>query len=206
MWPVYGLEVKKALFYMHPDKSPGPDGMSAHFYQNLWHIVGRDITAAVLAVLNDEASLNSWNQTVVTLIPKVANPLLMKEFRLISLCNVYYKIISLALKNRLRPIMNDIIDEYQSSFVSGRLISNNIILGFETIHWMRNRKVGKHGFAALKLDMSKAYDIVEWRFLEAMMNKLGFTPVWTKKILRFITSVSYSFRINQEIVGQLVSN
>lgn len=79
--------------------------------------------------------------------------------------------------------MGNIIDDYQSSFVLEILISDNIILGFEVIHWMRNRKVGKHGFAALKIDMSKACDKVECCFLEALMNKLGFDPAWTKKLL-----------------------
>ncbi|XP_073272102.1 uncharacterized protein [Primulina huaijiensis] len=132
--PFTAREVKKALFDMHPDKSHGPDGMSALFYQKFWHIVGRDVTAAALAVLNEDAPLDNWNQTVVTFIPKVANPLFVKEFRPISLCNVCYKIVSRALTSRLRQIMNDIIDDHQNAFVSGRLISDNIILGFEAIH------------------------------------------------------------------------
>ncbi|XP_073041940.1 uncharacterized protein [Primulina eburnea] len=76
--PFTDHEVKKALFDMHPDKSPRPDGLPATFFQNFWHIVCRDVTSAVLAVLNEKAPLDIWNQTVVTLIPKVPNPLLMK--------------------------------------------------------------------------------------------------------------------------------
>lgn len=74
-------------------------------------------------------------------------------------------------------------------------------MGFEAIHWMRSRKLGKHGYAALNLDISKAYDRVEWRFLEAMLTKLGFDPIWTTKLMRCVTSVSYSFKVNQNTYG-----
>lgn len=74
--------------------------------------------------------------------------------------------------------MQKTINEFQSAFIVDRLITNNIILGFEALHWIRSRKKGKTGYAALKLDMSKAYDIVEWSFVEKIMEKLGFSHTW----------------------------
>ncbi|XP_073153714.1 uncharacterized protein [Henckelia pumila] len=201
--PFTQSDVKKSLFDMSPDKALGPNGMSMLFYQKYWHIVWEDVTKASLDVLNEGASMDCWNKTVITLIPKVQNPLMMKEVRPINLCNVCYKIISQALTNRLRPIMKSFIDETQSSFVLGRLITDNVILGFETIHWMQNRKTGNDGFAALKLDMSKAYERVEWYFLELIMRKMGFREGWISKIMRCISSVSYSFSLNQQLVGHL---
>lgn len=91
--PFTAAEVQQALFDMHQDKSPGPDGMSAFFYQKFWHIIGREVTTAVLDVLNHDANLEDWNDIVVPLLPKTENPPLMKEFRPISLCNVCYKIV-----------------------------------------------------------------------------------------------------------------
>ncbi|XP_073133915.1 uncharacterized protein [Henckelia pumila] len=202
--PFTALDIKIALFDMSPDKSPGPDGMSTLFYQKYWHIIGVDVTKAALAILNDGAPMDDWNKTVITLIPKVPNPLMVKEFRPISLCNVCYKIIARALTNRLRPMMKYVIDDCQSDFVPGRLISDNIILGFEAVHWMRSRKKGKYGYAALKLDMSKAYDRVEWNFLEAFMLKLGFNESWVGKVMSCISSVSYSFKVNQHELGNLI--
>lgn len=63
-------------------------------------------------------------------------------------------------------------------------------MGFECMHWIRNQKKAKNGFAALKLDMSKAYDRVEWSFLKSVMRMLGFAEVWVNLIMRCVTSVS----------------
>lgn len=124
------------------------------FYQKYWHIVGGEVTSEILAILNDNAPLGNWNNTIITLILKVANPVMIKEYRPLSFCNVFYKIIARAMTNRLRPIMNIIIDDTQSAFLPGRLISDNILIAFEATHWMRNRKQGKLGFAAFNRKFS----------------------------------------------------
>ena len=85
----------------------------------------------------------------------------MSQFRLISLSNVLYRIFSKVLANRLKIIITNLISEHQSAFMSDLLISDNILVAFETLHYMRNHNKGKTGFMALKLDMSKGYDRVE---------------------------------------------
>lgn len=157
----------------------------------------------MLRVLNDGASLEDWNKTLVTLIPKIKDPLILKNFKPISLCNVCFKIVSRAITNRFRPILSKIIETSKRSFISGRLISDNIIVGFEILHWMRSRSACRCGYAALKLDTSKAYDRVEWNFLELMMLRLGFDNYWAAWVMNCITSVSYYFRFSQDIVGPI---
>ena len=95
------------------------------------------------------------------MIPKVANPKTVAQFRPISLCNVIYKLLSKVLVNRLKPILNSIILEAQSAFIVDRVITDNILIAFETLHHMKTQCSGKIGFMALKLDMNKAYDRVE---------------------------------------------
>ena len=85
----------------------------------------------------------------------------MHQFRPISLSNVLYRIFSKVLANRLQDIMPLLISEHKSAFMSNRLISDIILVAFETLHYMRNHTKGKTWFMALKLDMSKAYDRVE---------------------------------------------
>ncbi|KAL5571056.1 hypothetical protein UlMin_020653 [Ulmus minor] len=142
--PFTSEEIKMALMDMNPTKAPGPNDMG------------------------------SWNSTLITLIPKIQHLTTVKNFRPISLCTVLYKIVSRSIINRFRLILDDVIGDPQSAFVPGRLITDNVILGFEAMHWIRKHTGGQTGYAALKLDMSKAYDMVEWSFLRGMMDKLGF--------------------------------
>ena len=110
-----------------------------------------------------------WNDTLVVLIPKVQNPETLKDLRPISLCNVVYKLVSKALANRLKTILEDIISPNQSAFVPGRLISDNTILTYEMTRFFQRKRSGSTSFAALRLYMSKAYNRVEWGFLEKVM-------------------------------------
>lgn len=127
-----------------------------------------------------------WNDTVIALIPKVQKPEKVTDLRPISLCNVVYKLISKILANRLKVILPEIITPTQSAFVPGRLISDNIIIAYELTHYMLNKRRGGKGYAAIKLDMSKAYDRVEWSFLSQMMQKLGFCSDWIQLIMKCV--------------------
>ena len=154
-------EVQVVLFQMGPTKAPGSDGMNALFYQKYWHIVGNDVIAAVLDFLNSGTMLPKINYIHIVLIPKVNSPEKMSDFRLISLCNVIYKIISKVLANRLKQILPQLIAPYQSAFVPGRLITDNVLVAYETLHTMHCRRKGRKGSLAMKLDISRAYDCVE---------------------------------------------
>ncbi|KAH1114164.1 hypothetical protein J1N35_007542 [Gossypium stocksii] len=96
------------------------------------------------------------------------------NFRPISLCMVFYKIISKAIVNRFQKVLDLCIDSAQSGFVLKKLITDSMLLAYEILHTLRNKRVGKKGLMALKIDMSKAYDRVERDFLKQMMTKMGF--------------------------------
>ena len=178
-------EVKLALFQMAPSKAPGVDGFTAGFYQRHWDLLGNDvITAAVLDFLNGGELPSGLNDTSITLIPKVRHPQSISQYRPIALCPVWYKIAAKAITNRLRCIMDEVISEEQSAFVPGRLITDNVLVAYESVHTMRRRKKGKNYSCAVKLDMMKAYDRVEWHYLEAILTRLGFCMSFVRLIMK----------------------
>ena len=159
---------------MKPISAPGPDGMPPLFYQSFWSLIDMDICSAMLDCLNNCKIPLEINSTNITLIPKVKSPELITDFRPISLCSVVYKIVSKVLANGFRDVLPSIISKNQSAFQAGMVITDNILMTFETLHYMKHHQNGKSGFMAPKLDMSKAYDWVEWAYLEAILWKMGF--------------------------------
>lgn len=120
----------------------------------------------------------------------------MQDFKPISLCNVIYKIISKTLANRLKKILDDIISPTQSAFVLGRLITDDAILGFECIHSLQSQTTGKVGVVALKIDMSKAYDRVEWSYLRRVMKMMDFCSCWIELTMSCVETVDFSVLTN----------
>jgi hypothetical protein len=149
-------EVKKALFNIGDLKAPGPDGLHAIFYKHFWHIIGEDLTDEVLQAINSWIIPEGWNNTTMVLIPKVENPESITQLRPISLCNVAYNVISKLIASRLKRLLPEIISPTQSAFVPGRLITDNVLVAYECYHSIKNKKVGKYGTCAVKLDMHKA--------------------------------------------------
>ncbi|XP_060960728.1 uncharacterized protein LOC133031275 [Cannabis sativa] len=202
--PVTPEEIKQALFQMHPDKAPGLVGMGPGFFQQHWETVGPDIVHLVTNFFVTEELPPSINDTHLVLIPKKKNFTTMGDLRPIALCNVSYKIVAKVLANRMRGMIDLIISPTQSAFIPGRLISDNIMVAFEVMHYLKRKRRGKKGFMALKLDMSKAYDRVEWDYLKAVMVKMGFASKWINLIMKCVTSVRYSVVHNGHILGPII--
>ena len=192
---------RRALFSMHPSKSPGPDGMFPFFFQKFWHIVGLDVTMTMLSVLHSGKYLRKMNFTHIVLIPKKNDPQNITEFRPISLGNVVSYIVSKVLANRVKSILPNIISDAQSAFIPDRLITDNTTVAYEMLHRMRNRRRGKTGHMAIKLDISKLYDRVEWSFLQRIMLKMGLLDQWVNLAIETVSTASYSILINGEPKG-----
>lgn len=138
------------------------------------------------------------NKTRIGLIPKNNNPYLINHFRPISLWNVTYKIISNILVNRIRPLINNIISPYQNAFVPKRFIGDNIALAHELLHTMKSKK-SEMTYMAIKIDLEKAYDKLEWHFIKKALEQSNFRPQLIKWIMVCIESVYYEITINGHI-------
>jgi hypothetical protein len=164
-----------------------------------------DLCRVILDILNTGIMPPQLNSTNIVLIPKVKNPVSVSDYRPISLCNVFYKVISKVLANRLKKILLSIISPTQSAFLLERLITDNVLVAYETLHTMHARMKGKQGFMmAIKLDMSKTYDRVEWGFLEAVLEKLGFDRRWINLIMMCVTTMHYTILVNGKPSGTII--
>ena len=188
-------EVRETLFLMHPEKASEPDDMTSLFFQHSWHIIKNDLVEMVNNFLVSGEMDARLNITNICMIPKTERPTRMTELRPISLCNVEYKIISKVLCQRLKIYLPLLISETQSAFVAGRLILDNILIAREMFHGLQTNKTCQGKYMAIKTDMSKAYDRVEWDFIKALLQKMGFDLRWIKLMMECISyTISSSYK------------
>ncbi|XP_012453593.1 uncharacterized protein LOC105775646 [Gossypium raimondii] len=168
---------------MSPLKASGEDGLRAVFYQRFWHILGDEVAGYCISFLNGEFPINLINHMHIVLIPKVKSPRSMMNFHPLSLCNVLYKIASKALVNRFQEVLQFCIDEAQSAFVSGRLLSNNIVAAYEIFHSMKNRRFGMGN----RLDVERIWGVHHadnWEKYLGLPCMVGWNKKWAFVSLR----------------------
>ncbi|KAK2417537.1 hypothetical protein QL285_039825 [Trifolium repens] len=153
---------------MAPWKEPGPDGFPAGFYQHGWCDVGSSICEFVKYVWANPLDVATVNFTDICLILKVDKPGAVNQFRPISLCNVSYKIITKIMVNRLKKIILQVVSPFQTGSVPGRNITENIVIAQEMLHTM-TRMRSRVGFFVIKVDLSKAYDRLNWDFINRVV-------------------------------------
>ncbi|GKC28174.1 protein LAZ1, partial [Tanacetum coccineum] len=197
--PVHDKEIKEALFNIDDNKASGPDGYSSKFFKAAWSIVGQDLCSAVKEFFAKGKLLSEFNTTLISLVLKVKSPARVIDYKPISCCNVVYKVISKVITNRLKLVLNDLVDVNQSAFIPGRQSSDNILLAQE---FMRNYGGGNiTRNYAFKVDILKAYDTVNWSFLEFCLRSFGFHPTMINWIMICLTNASFSLCINGETHG-----
>ncbi|XP_048503083.1 uncharacterized protein LOC125498834 [Beta vulgaris subsp. vulgaris] len=192
-------EIKDALFSIPGDKSPGPDGYGSYFFKDAWDIIGNDCIEAVLDFFNSKKLLKQLNHTILALIPKVKCPKSVTEFRPITCCNVLYKCMTKLLCNRLNMILPDIIAPNQGAFIQGRFIAHNILICQDIVR-QYGRKSAKPS-CIIKMDLKKAYDSIDWNFLEDVMGALRIPVDFIRLIMECVKTPSYSLMINGSLVG-----
>ena len=192
--PFTPSDVKEAVFDIAEDKAPGPDGYSSGFFKAAWPIVEGEVTRAVLDFFTTERLLKQINTTLLALIPKVHSPMSVGDFRPISCCNVLYKIIAKLIVKRLSVVLDKVISPCQAAFIPGRSIGDNIMLAQELFSGYNQSRLPPR--CALKVDIRKAYDSVEWDFLVAVLELFGFPPTFIRWIEECVTTPSFSVGLN----------
>ncbi|KAM2481186.1 hypothetical protein PS1_004717 [Malus domestica] len=150
----------------------------------------------IWVLLQEPLNPGSLNSTHIVLVPKVPNPETVTQFRPISLCNYSYKILSKVLANRMKVTLPDLISPTQNAFVAGRQIQDSIGIAHELFHFLKGRKAKGKFEMGIKLDMEKAYDRVEWDFLDAVMEKMGLCNEWRRIIIGCVSSVHFDVLVN----------
>lgn len=190
-------EIKIAVFQMNALGAPDSDGFSTFFFfKKNWDLVRNDVCKFVIEAFQSRLSLERVNHTFLTLIPKVKNAKKLGEFKPISFCNVIYQILVKTLANRLKHFFPGIIFPQQCAFVLGCLIANNVLISYEVLHSLATKFKDREIYMALKLDMSKVYDKIEWSFLTAVMSKLNFHQNWIKIIINRLSSFTNTVLVN----------
>lgn len=191
-------EISAALNSYGSSKAPGPDGYPLCVLKEGWSFGRDDIMEAMREFQN--SSFLDWriNNTFITLIPKREGAMDIRERRPISLVGSVYKIITKALAKRIKRCMRSIIGKAQGAFVEGRQILDGVLVANELIDsW---KKGGRPGLVC-KIDFEKAYDYVNWDFLQECMEDMGFGLRWRSWIHTYISTVHFSVLINGESNG-----
>ena len=155
-------EFKAAVWACGIDKAPGFDGFDFKFIREIWKEIKEEIYEFVMDFFIGDQSIRHLNVTWVTWIPKVEHSTSIEDFRPISMIGAIHKIIAKILSSRLKEVIAPLIDESQSAFVRNRQILDGVLIANESLRWLRKKKIPG---TLIKLDFQKAYDSVNWSFL-----------------------------------------
>ncbi|KAL9676223.1 hypothetical protein QQ045_004436 [Rhodiola kirilowii] len=197
-------EVAEAVKQLPSFKAAGPDGYNAEFFKAAWKVCDMDIVESIKNFFNCGIMPEVIKSAYLALILKVKNASLPTYFRPNSCCNVIYKIIASLLANRLRPVHEYRVDQSQAAFLKGRNISYNISLVQELLCKYNQKHLSKR--CMLKIDISKAYAMVDWKFQKGILESFRFPLQFVNWIMACVTTSKFSMLINGCLEGYFSSS
>jgi hypothetical protein len=186
-------ELNETLQIFQRDKSPGPDGWTIKFFRGFYDLLSKDLLKVIEESRTNGRIHGPFNSNFISLIPKVNDPQTFDDYKPISLCNCIYKIIAKIIARRIKPLLSKAISMEQFGFLEGRQIHEAVGVAQEGLHSLKTtRSKGE----ILKIDLSKAFDRVNWTYIRLLLTHIGFHVPFIKWIMACITSVSFAVLIN----------
>uniref|UniRef100_A0A251U4I0 Putative RNA-directed DNA polymerase, eukaryota, Reverse transcriptase zinc-binding domain protein n=1 Tax=Helianthus annuus TaxID=4232 RepID=A0A251U4I0_HELAN len=191
--PFSAREIKDAVWDCDGDRAPGPDGFNFKFLKRCWNGVQADFIKIFDEFFESMQVNRCCTSSFIALIPKVKDPLMPSDYRPISLVGCINKVISKVLVNRLKSVIGKLISEEQSAFIAGRSITDGPLILNELLAWM---KYGKKTAMIFKVDIQKAYDSLNWGFVDSIMEQMNFPIRWRRWIMAILRSARQSVLVN----------
>ncbi|KAL4366199.1 hypothetical protein GQ457_05G012670 [Hibiscus cannabinus] len=186
-------EVWEAIKSVDGSRAPGPDGFNLDFYKKFWAEIKGEVMKFFDDFYNGTITDTSFNHSYIVLIPKDNNQNFIEGFRPISLVSSLYKILAKVLSRRLAKVMGELVGETQFAFTAGKQVANCSLIANEVIDHLRRNK-GKA--VVFKADFRKAYDTVDWGFLDFIKQSMGFGMRWRSWIQLCLSTASISVLVN----------
>ena len=186
-------KVKAAVWDCDSFKSSGPDGVNFGFIKEFWEDIKGDVMRFISNFHRNGKLRRGINTTFIALIPKVDSPHRLNDFRPLALVGCLYKILSKVLDNRLRVIIGRVASETQTTFEKDRQILDGILIANEVVD---EAQKSKKELMLFKVDFAKAYDLVDWEYLDAIMHKMAFQVFWRKWIKECVSTTTASILVN----------
>ncbi|KAJ9680549.1 hypothetical protein PVL29_019768 [Vitis rotundifolia] len=191
-------EVRMAVFHLNKEKAPGPDGFTIAVYQECWDVIKEDLMRVFSEFHTNGVINQSTNATFIAMVPKKSQTLKISDYRPISLVTSLYKIIAKVLSGRLRKVLHETISGFQGAFVEGRHILDAVLIANEVVD--EKRRSGEEG-VVFKIDFEKAYDHVDWGFLDHVLQRKRFSQKWRSWIRGCLSSSSFAILVNGNAKG-----
>ncbi|GKU90755.1 hypothetical protein SLEP1_g4707 [Rubroshorea leprosula] len=186
-------EIEEGLRSCEGSKAPGPDDYNFNFLKFAWHCIKEDFINFFSEFHCNGKLVRGLNSSFLTMIPKKLNAVELKDYRPISLIGCVYKLLVKVLANRLKSVISEIVSETQSAFVRGRQLVDSVLVLNEVVDEIKKKKQPAFVF---KADFEKAYDCVDWAFLDWMMESFGFGTKWRGWIKECLSTARISVLVN----------
>ncbi|RVX20266.1 Transposon TX1 uncharacterized 149 kDa protein [Vitis vinifera] len=196
--PFFEEEIFNVVFRLDRDKASGPNGFTIAVFQDCWEVIKEDLVR-VFAEFHSSGIINqSTNASFIVLLPKKSQTKKISDFRPISLITCLYKVIAKVLSGRLRGVLHETIHSTQGAFVQGRQILDAVLIANEIVD---EKRLSREEGVVFKIDFDKAYDHMNWDFLNHVLEKKGFSPKWRNWMRGCLSWVSYAILVNENAKG-----